>query len=96
MKTSPLEKDLSTYTINLTVDKCLPKGAPHEKLELMVHHAQVEAQEAGYRKIEIETGLTRADVTHHWVNDHGKTKCVFSRREESSQMPPSGISVQLG
>lgn len=96
MQIPPLQTNLTAYTVVLPADECLPKGAPKEKLELMLHHAQVEAQEAAYRKIEQETGLVREQLIHLWSVEDGTSRCVFMLRETTVQTPHPGISVQLG
>jgi len=60
----------------------------------MQHHAQVEAQDKAYRKIEKEAGLTRDQLVHCWHDNHGTRTCVFVHRDERVHGPSCpGISV---
>jgi len=97
MRTLPLQADLADFTVVLPHNDCLPKNAPKERLDLMLHHAQVEAQEKAYGKIEQETGMSRDQLTHRWFDDgYGTSHCVFFHRDDpfcGAQCP--GISVQM-
>jgi len=96
MRTLPLQADLADYTIVLPHNDCLPQDAPKEKLDLMLHHAQVEAQEKAYRQIEQDTGMSRDQLTHRWFDDDGTSHCMFFHRDDPfcGSMCP-GISVRM-
>ncbi len=97
METAPLETDLSGYTVTLPPDEFLPRDAPREKLDLMQHHAHVEALEKAYLRIEQETGLMRDQLTHRWFIDGRMSTCVFEVRENSVPVPAHpGISLVKG
>ncbi len=89
--------DLSSYTLTLPHDDFLPRNAPREKLELMLHHMQLEAAAAAFLQIEAETGLTRDQIGHYWIVRDGVSVCVFKTQAISAHCPPKpGISVLIG
>jgi len=72
METMLKQDDLSRYTVTLPPGDFLPR---------IQHHAEAEAQDEAYARIEKETGLTRDQLVHCWYDNDGLRTCVFVHRD---------------